>query len=298
MSGKYGKILTTLMVALLLFLGGDSQSAWAAGKEFFADASAPVGKNNDKAEAENRAQNTAQNIVMQQVIAFVANQRDVIAAGIGKDDIQALAQEATQISVLEKKPVLDGRSIQMSVKVKGVLEMDQVKRKVQHHQLMAKEKEEKEKAAREAAAAKAAGLNPAVPKAVPATVKPVDKNTPEGWLETGHGFIQTKEYDKAIDAYRKALEMNPNYADAHNSLGSALYGKMMYAEAIREFEKTIALQPKDFRAYYNAALANEKLNQSKEAAAAYRKFIEYVPTFGFEDKIKYATERIQKLEGQ
>ncbi|HWR41481.1 MAG TPA: tetratricopeptide repeat protein [Patescibacteria group bacterium] len=293
MNGKSGKILSILMVAMILFLtGGTPDAAWAAGKEFFADSTAPVGKNNDKIEAENRAQNAAQMDVIKKVIAYLEVQRDVIASGIGKDDIQAVAQEATQISVLEKKPVLDGRTILISVKVKAVLEMDQVKQKLDNHKLMEQEKEK--------AAAAAAGLKSGSDTAKPpaSAVKTADKATPESWLEKGNGFLQAKDYDRAIDAYKKAIEMNPNYADAHNYLGSALYKKTLYPEAVREFEKTISLESKDFRAYYNVALAYEKLNQVKEASNAYKKFIEYVPTFGFEEQIKYATERIHKLESQ
>src|SRR6185436_1856574 len=50
-----------------------------------------------------------------------------------------------------------------------------------------------------------------------------------------------RQYDQAIEHFKKALEMDPNFPDAHAMLGWTYIRKGMYPEAIAEFEKARAL---------------------------------------------------------
>lgn len=49
------------------------------------------------------------------------------------------------------------------------------------------------------------------------------------------------DFDKAIEANHKALEMNPNLALAHNNLAHAYARKKMYAPAIEHADKAVGL---------------------------------------------------------
>jgi Flp pilus assembly protein TadD len=51
----------------------------------------------------------------------------------------------------------------------------------------------------------------------------------------GTAWAQKQEWAKAIEAYRKALELNPYYADVHNDLGMALVLAGKRDEAKKEF---------------------------------------------------------------
>ncbi len=42
-------------------------------------------------------------------------------------------------------------------------------------------------------------------------------------LAQGNDFNQAGEFQKAVDEYQKALEIDPNYVDAMTNLGVALY---------------------------------------------------------------------------
>ncbi len=50
-----------------------------------------------------------------------------------------------------------------------------------------------------------------------------------------------REYDQAIEQYLKVLEMDPGFARAHVTLGSAYAKKGMYAEAVGEIQKAIEI---------------------------------------------------------
>jgi len=48
-------------------------------------------------------------------------------------------------------------------------------------------------------------------------------------------------YDESIQQSRKAIEMDPNFALAHNQLGQAYLQKQMQVEAVTELQKAVQL---------------------------------------------------------
>jgi tetratricopeptide (TPR) repeat protein len=69
-------------------------------------------------------------------------------------------------------------------------------------------------------------------------------------------FVQAGEDKKAIDAFREAIKLRPDYADAHQNLGAVLTTSDA-AEAVRELEGAVSLEPRLLKAQYNLALAYE-----------------------------------------
>ncbi len=70
----------------------------------------------------------------------------------------------------------------------------------------------------------------------------------------GQRYQERGEYTKAIEAYRKAIEMRPNFYSAYNNI-AVCYGKLkMYPEAEEALRKCIALKPDDFYAMNNLAV--------------------------------------------
>ena len=64
-------------------------------------------------------------------------------------------------------------------------------------------------------------------------------------------FGEKKKFDEAIAEHRKAIDVDPKYADAHNNLGVALAEKNNLDEAIAEYRKAIEIDPKVALAHYN-----------------------------------------------
>jgi tetratricopeptide (TPR) repeat protein len=70
----------------------------------------------------------------------------------------------------------------------------------------------------------------------------------------GQRYQQRGEFQKAIEAYREAIRMRPNFYSAYNNL-AVCYGKLkMYPEAEEALRKCIALKPDDFYAMNNLAV--------------------------------------------
>lgn len=68
-------------------------------------------------------------------------------------------------------------------------------------------------------------------------------------------ILRKEMFDKAIIEYKKAIAINPNFAEVYNNLGIAYSKKGMFDEAITEFKKAIAINPNDAVVYYNLAVA-------------------------------------------
>ncbi|PYS64203.1 MAG: hypothetical protein DMF74_07720 [Acidobacteria bacterium] len=68
----------------------------------------------------------------------------------------------------------------------------------------------------------------------------IDPLSPITKAEIGNLFYFSRQYDRAIEQFQKIIEMDPNFAPAHNRLQRAYLAKGMYEEAITEQKKAIA----------------------------------------------------------
>jgi tetratricopeptide (TPR) repeat protein len=59
----------------------------------------------------------------------------------------------------------------------------------------------------------------------------------------GDAYFEQGKYDEAIQAYTKAIEINPKYAEAWYCKGSVLYNQRMYDDALRCFDSAVDLNP-------------------------------------------------------
>ena len=87
--------------------------------------------------------------------------------------------------------------------------------------------------------------------------------------------------EEAITAYKKAIEINPNFAFAYDNMGNSLSDQGKYDEAIAAHKKAIELDPNDATAYDNMGVALEKQGKYDEAITAYKKAIELDPNYSF-----------------
>ena len=102
---------------------------------------------------------------------------------------------------------------------------------------------------------------------------------------------------KAIEYYLKAIELNPNYADAYFSLGSVYMKLKKWNEAVINYEKAIDLKPGSIEAYYNLGLAYYYLGKYKDSIKSWEKVIEINPTHVYTYyNLGYVYYKIEKWE--
>ena len=78
-------------------------------------------------------------------------------------------------------------------------------------------------------------------------------------------------YQEALDEKLKAVELDPDNAEYHNSCGVTLHEMGRYQEALDEYKKAIKLDPKRAIYYSHLAQTYKKMDLEKEAAPGGRK---------------------------
>ena len=87
------------------------------------------------------------------------------------------------------------------------------------------------------------------------------------------------QHEKAIDTFKRAIEINPDSPETYFNMGSILHRLHRNEEAKKNYEKTINLKPDFVNAYYNLGLVFQNLQDYKKAMQNHKKAIELQPNF-------------------
>jgi len=91
-----------------------------------------------------------------------------------------------------------------------------------------------------------------------------------------YGKLASKQGDKrigeAVEKLRKAVALNPAFADAHYELGKALAQAGQPAEAIQELKRSLELKPGLAQSHYQLGLIYKKLGDRPRSAEQFRLF--------------------------
>lgn len=111
-----------------------------------------------------------------------------------------------------------------------------------------------------------------------AKLYPKDENAR---MMVASNYYGQQEYDKAIDEYKKAVEINENFAPAYNMLGYCYRSVNNYSEAEKYFKKYIELIPNDPNPYDSYAELLMKMGRFEESITNYQKALSIDPYFSF-----------------
>src|SRR5918998_804142 len=96
-------------------------------------------------------------------------------------------------------------------------------------------------------------------------------------FEEGLGYLESKEYHKAIKCFDKAIEVDPKNAAAWSEKGYTLNELGNLLEAIKCFDKALQIDPKNVFAYRGKGDALRRSRWHKEAIKCFDKAIEVDP---------------------
>ncbi len=96
-------------------------------------------------------------------------------------------------------------------------------------------------------------------------------------LRVGDSFLRDKNYDSAINEYRKALDAAPDHSNAHCRLGTALLASNRFGEAVGHLDAAIRLNPGNAEAHAHLGLAYEALQQKREAGREFLQVLKLSP---------------------
>jgi len=97
------------------------------------------------------------------------------------------------------------------------------------------------------------------------------------FIRAANEFQVADDIDRAEQAYRKALEYNPQNSDALNGIGSVLGRRGRVEEAILYFRQALEMDPNNIEAYHNMGLALTNQDRLDEALQYYGRALEVDP---------------------
>ncbi|MEP6517071.1 tetratricopeptide repeat protein [Microcoleus vaginatus] len=100
---------------------------------------------------------------------------------------------------------------------------------------------------------------------------------PDEHFTLGNTLLELGQLERAISCYRRAIQLQPSYADAYHNLGEVLSVRGQWEEAIAAYRKAIDLNPNFDAPHYGLGKAWASLDRREEAIACYRRAIELNP---------------------
>lgn len=96
-------------------------------------------------------------------------------------------------------------------------------------------------------------------------------------FQQGTVMLHARQYDHALTAFHRVLEIDPALPEAHVNAGFALVGLEDYGKARAFFGTAIDLRPRQANAYYGLALALEGAGDLPGARGAMRTYLHLAP---------------------
>jgi tetratricopeptide (TPR) repeat protein len=107
----------------------------------------------------------------------------------------------------------------------------------------------------------------------------VQPNYAEARSNLGNVFFQKGRVDEAVANYQKALEINPKFALARYNVGVAFLQNGRGHDAVEHFQGALEIEPDFAKAHYNLGVTFVQLGRVSEAIAQYNEALEINPNY-------------------
>ncbi len=104
-------------------------------------------------------------------------------------------------------------------------------------------------------------------------------------FDRGMSAYRNDRDEEAVEAFKRAVEIDPDFAEAHYRLGLAYNvtkqtdeAEKAFREAVKAYEKITKRDPKDSDAFYLLGICYEKLGEWEDAIKALREAVKTSPT--------------------
>jgi tetratricopeptide (TPR) repeat protein len=105
------------------------------------------------------------------------------------------------------------------------------------------------------------------------------KETAEYWFVLGITYFHLDKHIEAMDAFKQAIRIKPDYAKAHNNLGVTYRKLGNNAEAMDAYKQAVRIKPDYAEAHLNLGFTYGDLGKDREAMEAYKQAIRIKPDF-------------------
>ena len=107
-------------------------------------------------------------------------------------------------------------------------------------------------------------------------IKPDDA---QAHYNMGNVLKDQEKFEEALGSYRKALSLKPDYSEAYLNMGNVLKDQGSLEGAFAAYKKALSIKPDYSEAYFNMGNALKDQEKYEEAIAAYNKAINLKPDY-------------------
>ena len=111
-------------------------------------------------------------------------------------------------------------------------------------------------------------------------------------LDEGSRLVQDQKLYKAIEVFTKAIELDPNWAEAWNKRATVLFMIGEFQKSQDDIDKVLELEDRHFGALAGQGMVNIKLKNYDKAKRSYQKAQEIYPSM---KSSKVMIEQIEEL---
>ena len=105
----------------------------------------------------------------------------------------------------------------------------------------------------------------------------LDPQSAKSWKAKGAALVLGKKLDDAYNAYAKAIELNPNDAEALAQMAILRVQQGNFAEGLTLSDRVLALTPNYFGPVWTRAVCLFQLKRYEESAKGFETFLTYAP---------------------
>ena len=95
----------------------------------------------------------------------------------------------------------------------------------------------------------------------------------EAYNNRGIAYAGKGQYDKAVEDYSRAIDLDARFDKAYNNRGNAYWHLGNHAASLADYQKAIEINPRDPNAYYNLACRYALRKNTTEACAWLQKAV-------------------------
>jgi tetratricopeptide (TPR) repeat protein len=126
------------------------------------------------------------------------------------------------------------------------------------------------------------------------------------WLQSGNETVDqlmalgvarlnAGDYGRALAAFDRIIALAPRFAEGWNKRATTLYLMERYAESKEDIDRVLALEPRHFGALSGLGLCDLRLNEKRDALAAFRRALAVDPNL---PDLKRSIDELEKELGE
>lgn len=123
-----------------------------------------------------------------------------------------------------------------------------------------------------------------------------DPKNVQAWVQLGNDYFDTRQPQKAIEAYGRALELKPDDPNVLTDQGIMYRDLGQYDRAVQNFEKANKADPKHVQSLFNMGVVYaHDLKQVPKAVEVWKRVIQIAPT---SQQAAEARQALEQFKGQ